>query len=535
MKAFTIAAYLRLSSEDTDLKQGGKLESNSIGNQRHLILDFIGRAPELSGADVVEFCDDGWSGTNFERPAVREMLQAVREGKIQCIVVKDFSRFGRDYLTVGDYVTRIFPFLNVRFISVNDGFDSIRPGAIDSLETAFKTLLYDLYSRDLSRKVRKAKTFKAQRGDFLSPFAPFGYKKDPANKKHLIIDPPAAEIVRRIFQMAANGKSKIQISRILNADAVPTMMLYKRATGCSRTKWPSICDENFWTHGTVTRILRDERYIGKNIWGKRVRDVVGRPKTVKRSRKDWICVPDTHESIVTQKEFDLAQAALKEFVEHDDVKQSKGILKRKVRCGICGHVMERKDNKKVKYYCITHRETTAYSCPKSVLESDIMDALLDGLHAMAAIAVDISRVWEEQHKQTKQNIKATLKTLASLKENYSQKDKAVKELYEAFALGELDKREYLDRKTALVKQRDDVADQISRLEISLENSGKDGSLHNRFVDCFRQYVEIQELYREIITDVLDTLFIYPDGRIEIGWNYEDDMRKLLLDSQTNGD
>jgi len=535
VNAFTIAMYLRLSAEDSDLKQGGKPESNSIANQRNLILDFIEHTAEFADVDVIEFCDDGWSGKNFERPAIQDMLQKVREGKIQCIIVKDISRFGRDYLTVGDYVTRIFPFLNVRFIAINDGFDSTRPGAIDSLETAFKTLLYDLYSRDISRKVRKAKMFRAQRGDFLSPFAPFGYKKDPANKNHLIIDPPAAEIVMRIFRMAASGKSTTQIARILNAEAVPTRMLYKRAAGYSRTKWRSIYEENFWTDNSVTKILRDERYIGKNVWGKRVVDVVGKSSTVKRSRKDWICVPDTHESIVTQAEFDLAQAAMREFAERDGVKQNKCTLKSKVRCGICGHVMKRSGTKNVKYYCLTSRVTTAYSCPKQVLESDIMNALLDGLHAMAAIAVDISRVWEEQHKQTKQNIKAKLKTLASLKEDYIQKDKAIKELYEAFVLDKLDKEEYLDRKTALVKQRDDTAEQISRLEIRLENNGMDGSLHNQFVDCFKQYAEIQELNQEIIADVLDTLLIYPGGRIEIVWNYEDDMKKIMLDNQMNGD
>ncbi len=379
MNDFTIAVYLRLSSEDTDLKQGGKLESNSIANQRDLILDFIGRASEFAGAEVLEFCDDGWSGKNFERPAVRDMLKEVREGKIQCIVVKDISRFGRDYLTVGDYITRIFPFLNVRFIAVNDGFDSIRPGAIDSLETAFKTLLYDLYSRDLSRKVRKAKMFRAKRGDFLSPFAPFGYKKDPENKNHLIIDPPAAEIVRRIFQMAASGKSTIQIARILNEEAVPTRMMYKRTSGCSRTIWPDAHENNFWTSHYVTSILRDERYIGKNVYGKRERNIVGNPCTVKKSRKDWICVPDTHEGVVTQEQFNLAQATLKEWVEHDGVKHSKGGLTRKVRCGICGHVMGLRGKDAVKYYCRTHLETTAYSCPKPVLAVGMVIDMIYGL------------------------------------------------------------------------------------------------------------------------------------------------------------
>ena len=133
-------------------------------------------------------------------PPSRKLIAQVRAGKIQCIVVKDLSRFGRDYLTVGNYISSVFPFLGVRFIAVNDGYDSSRPMDVDSLDTSFKALLYDFYSRDLSRKVRKAKRFRAQRGDFLSPFAPYGYVKDPANKNHLLIDPPAAETVRRIFQ-----------------------------------------------------------------------------------------------------------------------------------------------------------------------------------------------------------------------------------------------------------------------------------------------------------------------------------------------
>ena len=147
---------------------------------------------------------------SFDRPGFQEMIAQVRAGEIQCIIVKDLSRFGRDYLTVGNYISCVFPFLGVRFIAVNDGFDSIRPADIDSLETSFKALIYDLYSRDLSRKVRSAKRFRAQRGDFLSPFAPYGYIKDPADNHRLIIDPEAAETVRRIFRLTADGQKKEQ-------------------------------------------------------------------------------------------------------------------------------------------------------------------------------------------------------------------------------------------------------------------------------------------------------------------------------------
>lgn len=170
MSGFTVAKYLRLSSEDADLNKTEKLESNSISNQRNLLDSFISRTPDFSGAAVTEFCDDGWSGKNFERPAFQEMIAQVQQGKIQCIIVKDMSRFGRDYLVVGNYISRVFPFLGVRFIAVNDGLDSIRQTDIDSLDTSFKALLYDLYSRDLSRKVRSALFFRAKRGDYVAAF-----------------------------------------------------------------------------------------------------------------------------------------------------------------------------------------------------------------------------------------------------------------------------------------------------------------------------------------------------------------------------
>ena len=171
MNSLVIAKYLRISAEDTDIRKSGKAESDSIGNQRDLIEDFISRKPEFAGADILEFCDDGWSGKNFERPAVIKMLEQVKSGRINCIIVKDLSRFGRDYLTVGNYISRVFPFLGVRFIAINDGLDSVNTMDADSLETSFKTLLYDFYSRDLSHKERSAKQFNAKRGDYLSPLS----------------------------------------------------------------------------------------------------------------------------------------------------------------------------------------------------------------------------------------------------------------------------------------------------------------------------------------------------------------------------
>ncbi len=525
------AKYIRLSSEDDDLGKSGKVESNSVTNQRNLLDAFISRTPELADTSVIEFCDDGWSGKNFERPAVQEMIAQARAGKIQCIVVKDLSRFGRDYLTVGNYISCVFPFLGVRFIAVNDGFDSIRPTDVDSLETSFKALLYDLYSRDLSRKVRSAKKFRAQRGDFLAPFAPYGYVKDPADKARLVIDPEAAETVRRVFHLAASGHSADQIAMALNRETVPTPMLYKRAAGCSRTRWPSIEENNFWTDTAVVKILRDERYLGKNIFGKRIRDRVGHTHTVKVSREDWIAVENTHEGIVTREEFDRAQTAMREFVEHGELKKRDWPLRGKVRCGVCGHAMSYKLGKQMYFYCYTPRYNDSFACVKQVQGADILEVISDGLRVQAQMAVELSRLWEEQHREQKKDAAAVKKNLAGLRETHQRLSQQISGLYESFALGEIGKPEYLAAKTAAAKQRDDTAARISELEAALENMGADGSLRNGFVSTFGKYLDVKEITSEITAEVLKEVLVFPGDRFEIAWNYRDELEKLILDLQ----
>ena len=527
---FVIAIYLRLSSEDDDLKQLGKLESNSIANQRNLLRDFISRNEEWVDADVVEFCDDGWSGKNFERPGVQKMIAQARQGHIQCIIVKDLSRFGRDHLIVDNYISRVFPFLGVRFIAVNDGIDSIRSEDVDSMDTSFKTLIYDYYSRDLSRKVRSAKELRAKRGDFLSPFAPFGYVKDPAKSSRLMIDPPAAEIVRYIFQMAIAGKRRVEIARTLNQESVLTPMQYKRTAGCSRTIWPCVHEDNFWTALSVTKILRDERYIGTNIYGKRFRDMVGHTHTVKVSRADWITVEQTHDGIVTREEFDRAQAAMRAFEEYDG--RMRKPSQRKVFCGICGHAMARSGGADAFYACHTSRVAFDYPCTEEpVPEADIQEVVLLGLRTQAAAAVEMERIWAER-RQSKAGSPANVrKKLSALNEVLTQQ---VKELYEGFILGQTSKTEYLAGKEAIVKSREAVSAQIEELKVCMENADADGHLQNRFVSCFRQYKDVETLTKKIADDVLEKIIVYPGGRLQVVWNYREDYEKLMLDLNMGG-
>ncbi len=515
----TIAKYLRLSDADGDLNRGGKDESNSIVNQRNLLDSFIQQKEDFSNAAVLEFCDDGWSGKNFERPAVTEMLSQVKQGKIQCIIVKDLSRFGRDYLTVGNYISSVFPFLGVRFIAVNDGLDSARPGDVDSLDTSFKALLYDLYSRDLSRKVKSAKRLRAKRGDFVAPFAPYGYQKDPQNHSRLIIDPPAAETVRRIFRLIANGHSAVQIAKLLNSESIPTPMLYKRAAGCSRSRWPSVREDNFWTGHSVAKILRDERYLGMNIYLKRERDIVGSTHTVKVCQENRIKVAHAHKGIVTQDEFDRAQAALRDFKEHSPYTE-KQPLARKVRCGECGHILTRSNGKEKYYYCQTHRMLDGTGCIEvHILEKELLAAILDSLRAQAAAAVDMGKLYEEQHKNQQNSKASQLQNQAALKEKEGQLNREAKDLYERFALGEISREEYLSEKETVSAQRAAIQKQIWEIDAALNKTSQQPE--NPALAVFQKYADVQELTPEILSDILQEVRVYTGGRLEIVWKYGD--------------
>lgn len=536
MDNLILAEYLRISSEDEDLRHTEKLESNSIGNQRNLLNSFIAQRSEFDGATVLEFCDDGWSGKNFERPAVKELLKQVKQGSIHCILVKDFSRFGRDYLTVDSYIFRVFPFLNVRFISVNDNFDSCRPGALDGLDTPFRTLLYDYYSSDLSRKVRSARSLRARQGRFLSPWAPFGYRKDPNDKSRLIPDPPAAEIVKRIFAMAIAGRSTTQIAETLNREGVPTPMIHKRMSGCSRTSWPCVHENNYWTHCTVLVIIQDERYIGANIFGKRVRAEIGSSRTVKSDRADWIYVPDTHESLVSKADFQLAQNALQNAGKPGVCTQSERPLQRKIYCAMCGHVMEHRRASRPYYICRSYRLTDAFHCTgERFPEDDLQELLLEALRKQASAAVTLERVWQAQNKKDKTDIALTRKTLAGLKEHRDKYEVQIKKLYEDFALGDISKEDYLERKAILIKERDGAVYEITKMESSLANAENGSSLQNSFVDHFKPYTNVQSLSCEIVKDVLKKVLIYPGQRVEVVWNYMDDYMSLVLELKGAGE
>lgn len=517
----TIAKYYRLSSEDDDVRREEKLESNSISNQRNLVESFISGTPELAGAPSFEYLDDGWSGKTFERPSVQKMLADVRNGKINCIIVKDFSRFGRDYLVVGNYISRVFPFLHVRFIAINDGFDSIRPVDADSMETSFKTLLYDLYSRDLSRKVRSAKLQRAKNGVFQSPFAPFGYEKDSKNKGSLTIDPKAAETVRIIFRMAADGVSAEKIARELNASGLLTQMMYKRNAECARAAWPNIGETNFWTRHSVAAILRDERYIGKAVYGKRAKGMIGGKRTIKNKRADWVIVEGAYPAIVTEEEFAAGSKRLRSFVERDDAVFHNRPLDRKVRCAVCGRVMERVNTREPYYYCCTPIVTKEFACPNErVSENEILEVLYKELLSRAQIVVDVNALRKECYELIQADRIAMQRILKNLNEDLVRQKKRMQDQYELFAGGKVGKDEYTLEMAGTAEKKAAIACKIRELEDRMRDAKLTDDWDYDMTDTSGHCSGLGELTKRIMPEVLECVLLHPGYRVEVVWKYK---------------
>lgn len=517
-KQYRTATYVRLSVEDS-----GKPGADTIEGQKNLLLRFIEDDPTLTLYGL--FCDNGRTGTDFDRPQFEKMMEEVRKGHIDCIVVKDLSRFGRDYLTVGDYISRVFPFLGVRFISVNDGFDSSNPLDIDSLDTSFRTLIYDLYSRDLSRRVKSAKKARAERGAFLSPYAPYGYVKDPEDKNHLLVDTEAAEVIRRIFQMAADGAKTWEIAAALNGEGVSSPKNYKVEAGCTRTPWRSIREENFWTGNLVAKFLRDERYIGKTVYGKRSRDIVGSTHTVKISRNDWVIVPDRHEAIVPEALFEKAQTCMREYREYEAASGSGNPLKRKVICGVCGHAMQRDSRKNGSYRCVMKRLNTGFDCSEDrIPEPDILEAVIDTIQVYAQYAVSIDRLLQTRQAQRQLDRKQAQRRLQTLQSRKAQLDERLQDLYERLVEGGISRESFAAQKKALTAQAEEISRTVLELERKISGSD-DGS--NAVIEHFKSYAGITALTREISIDLLHSVTIYPDGRMDIRLNLVDEIKALM--------
>lgn len=371
MKKWNIAAYLRLSSDD-----GDKSESNSIGNQRSIVKQYINNS-KLS-SNINYYIDDGYSGTTFNKPDFEKMINDIKDNKINCVVVKDLSRLGRNYIEVGKYIDEIFPSYNIRFIAINDNIDSYKdPQSMSNVIVPFKNLMNDEYARDISNKVRSVLDNKKEQGKFIGSYAPYGYQRDPKDKYKFIIDKEPAKIVKKIFSMILSGKSKQEVVNELNSLKIPTPRVYKLENGI--TNYELKDSTKLWDYKKLDEILKNKTYTGDLIQGvrKKVSHKVHKNNRVNSDK--WIITQNHHKGIVSLNDFNKVQELLYERNIRVNGNNNYDVFSGYLRCSKCGsNMIIRKGQYHTYYYCrnyLKDKSCIVKSMQKEKLESLVIDVI----------------------------------------------------------------------------------------------------------------------------------------------------------------
>ena len=524
----TLALYIRLSSEDEDLHKSGKTESNSISNQRRLLLDYYRRSPELTEYQLVEFCDDGFSGTNFDRPRFKDMMQLVRQKNIHAIMVKDLSRFGRDYLEVGVYLEMILPLFGIRFISVNDQFDSNDyVGTTGGVDLALRNLINGLYSRDLSSKIKSANRTRNRRGEYWGGDAFYGYILDSKDKHRLIVDTNVSDIVVRIFQECIAGNSDSQIAKGLNDDGIPSPANYKHRKGILYNG--RIVDgASIWTRSTISRILKDERYTGKMVTHKRETDGITAGRMIPVPKEAWIVVPNTHEAIVTQDIFDVATAARSSRIKTINQNTAGHRPDNLFVCGYCGRKLQKAYGSVTHLYCLKARVYTNSPCAiiHEPLE-DLKGQVLEVINKMATVLVN--RVTEIK-KDIDQQVPSVEKKIAETEICLQRLQTGKLDLYEDYRNGTITRDKFI----AIQKSRQLETDRLNSSLALLKGQAKMLKKKSNRMDCIASDAkEIQLLpdYRpDVVRHLVSCIRVYGSGRIEIDLLENDDVIREILES-----
>ena len=488
---YVIALYIRLSTEDS------KVGSFSIENQKNALHQYVDAMEGVKNAEVLEFIDNGYSGTNFERPAVQELLDQMREGKINCIIVKDFTRFGRNSIEVGYFMEMVFPLYGIRFISINDNFDSSQlHGDTGGINVAFKYLVSEFYSRDLSIKYKSAKYVKFRRGEYQSKTCPYGYQKGANGRMEP--NEETAPNVRLIFELALDGCNPNEIVKALFDRHIPTPAEYKAAHGFNGHDISRCC--GIWSTSAGVHILDDERYTGTYIMGKREVTEVGGHRVRMKDESQWVKIPNHHPAIVSKELYDQVQA-LRPHTKCAKKNINVYPLRSKVFCGCCRHAMSRTSNKNHAYICRHSQIDGATPChglriSEVELERILYNMLLVRLQTLA----------------TSENCVST-----SAPEDLDQKVETCKEekrkLYEQFVAQKINLEDYKNQKAKLDGELEQYKQTLAivRAQITGRRDAEDqGSLLHRFQEAGCLTIELAD-------DLIDRVDIYPDGRVEPIW------------------
>lgn len=525
-QTYLCASYSRLSQDD-----GDKEESNSIVNQKALIRDFMSEHQELQL--VEEYADDGFSGVNFERPDFKRMMQDVKSQRINCIIVKDLSRFGRNYIETGKYLEQVFPFLGVRFIAINDSIDTSRAQSdAEQFVLPFKNLFNDSYCKDISTKVRSQLAIKRKNGDFVGSFASYGYVKDPGNHNQLIIDPEAAEVVRSIFTWKIQGLSAERISDKLNSLGVLCPMEYKRLHGMKVSTNFRTNDKAKWSPVSILRILKNELYVGVTTQGKTTTPSYKIKRLVEKPESEWDRVEGTHEAIISQDVFDAVQMLLMRDTrispDEDQVYLFSGFL----CCADCKLNMARRTRrykeKVYSYYSCAGFRKKSGCTSHNISEKLLYDAVLAAIRQQYLLVADMERLlkYAQELPDDPNSLHQYEVQIAKLKDEIRRNQEMKLRLVENLNDGILTREEYLELSAIY-----DTRIRDSRLAIRNVETERDGMkdvpLENEWLTTFKKYQNVDKLDRVMLAELIQVIEVHENKQITVHFKFEDQIQRAI--------
>ena len=525
-KVYRTAIYARLSKDD-----GDKAESNSIASQKALCEEYISTHKDLEWVET--FVDDGYSGVDFERPAFRKMEDALRDGRVNAVLCKDLSRFSRNYIDGGRYLEKIFPLLGVRFIAINDGYDTLSENRqSNTFMVPFKNLINDTYCKDISVKIRTNLDVKRRKGEYVGAYTPYGYKKDPEDKNRLIVDEEAGGIVRQIFSLYKDGMSVGQIAAHLNGLGIQSPMKHKIASGINFGTGFKTREAAKWSYNAVRRILANEVYTGILVQGKRGTPNYKVHVVQERDEADWIRVEDAHEALVTYDDFVTVRTLMGRDSRVAGADSDSNPFSGFLFCADCGHPMVRKvvpsKGKKYYYYvCSTHRRhdgCSAHSISAAEVERAVRNAIATHISSLLDLSETLAYI--EQLPEAHRLIVTYEAQTAKLEEEMDYVRRMKLRIYEDLANGVIDKKEYADFRKQYTDMMEEKQAALERIRREKRTAQVCGDAEKVWVAMFRQYENIEEINRRVLMALVDKILIYENHAMEVVFRYRDEYSRL---------
>ena len=517
-KKYVAGLYCRLSKDD-----GNSVESMSIWSQKVMLKQF---AESNSIAIYDYYVDDGYSGTNFERPSFKKMITDIENGKINCVITKDLSRLGRNYLQSGAYIEMYFPQKNIRYIAITDGIDTLNSNQNDIMP--FKNILNEMYAKDTSKKVKSAIQSRMREGTYIGSKAPFGYLKDPNNKRRLIIDEKTKPIIELIYKLCLEGKGTQLISQELMKRKIPRPSAFVE----NAEKLYGLTEENKyqWSHRMVLNVLRDPVYCGNMARNKRPTLSFKNSKRMYIPKRDYIYAKDTHEGIVSEEIWEQVQT----MVDKRKCNNKKGlyydnIFQGLVRCPKCGYALTPKTDYRLKkkelidfvhFSCSTYKKYGVNACSSHRIEArDLYNIVLEDIQYHGSMALSakedfVEKIIEKIEVEKIDEGKELSNKLELKKNQLAELDRSYEQLYEDRLEGNITERNFNLMNVSISKKQDKLIEEIKVLEGDIEVSFETEDNYKKFMDNISKYAKIKSLNRYILNQIIDKIYVYDKEEID---------------------